>query len=86
MGAEGAVNIIFNKEINAAADPKNVSEERINQYNEEYLNPYLAAREGYVDEIIEPEQTRRRVFESLKRLSHKQSIEVIQKRHGNIPL
>ncbi len=86
MGAEGAVNIVYSREISAAADPASARDERINQYNEEYLNPYLAAREGYVDEVIEPEQTRRLLFDALKRLSGKRPIEVVRKRHGNMPL
>ena len=86
MGAEGAVNIVFSREIKSAAKPQTVRDERISQYNEEFLNPYLAAREGYVDEVIDPEQTRRLVFESLKRLSGKVPVESVEKRHGNIPL
>jgi methylmalonyl-CoA decarboxylase subunit alpha len=86
MGAEGAVNIVYSREIKAADDPQEVRDERISQYNEEFLNPYLAAREGYVDEVIEPDQTRRLVFESFKSLSGKNPIEVIKKRHGNMPL
>lgn len=86
MGAEGAVNIVYGREIKAAADPQGVREERIAQYNAEYLNPHLAAKEGYVDEVIEPDQTRRMVFQSLKVLSAKRPTEFVAKRHGNVPL
>ena len=86
MGAEGAVNIVYSREIKEAENPQSARNERISQYNEEYLNPYLAAQEGFVDEVIEPEQTRRLIFESLKRLSSKLPIEAVAKRHGNVPL
>ena len=86
MGAEGAVNIVYGREIKAAADPQGVRSERIDQYNEEFLNPHLAAKAGYVDEVIAPEQTRRMVFNALKLLSTKKTTEKIAKRHGNIPL
>ena len=86
MGAEGAVNIVYGREIKAAADPQRVRDEKVAQYNEEYLNPYLAAKAGYVDEIIDPTQTRRLVYNALKLLSDKRPTEKVAKRHGNIPM
>jgi methylmalonyl-CoA decarboxylase subunit alpha len=86
MGAEGAVNIVYRREIKAAADPQRVRDEKIAQYNEEYLNPHLAAKAGYVDEIIDPVQTRRLVYNALKLLSGKRPTETVPKRHGNGPL
>ena len=56
------------------------------EYNHEFLNPHLAAKAGYVDEIIDPQETRKRIFESLKMLSRKRSVEAVPKRHGNISL
>lgn len=86
MGAEGAVNIVYNREIRESVDPEETRNERITQYNDEYLNPYLAAKEGYVDEVIEPERTRRIVFESLRFLAGKRASSPAGRRHGNIPL
>jgi methylmalonyl-CoA decarboxylase subunit alpha len=86
MGAEGAVDIVYGREIKAAADPQGVREERIEQYNAEYLNPHLAAKLGYVDEIINPDQTRKMVYQSLVLLGDKRPTETVAKRHGNGPL
>ncbi len=86
MGAEGAVDVLYGREIRAADNPDAVREEKINEYNQEYLNPHLAAKAGYIDDIINPEDTRQRVFECLRMLSGKRSTEHVVKRHGNIPL
>jgi len=86
MGAEGAVDVLYGREIKAATDSKAVRDEKISEYNREFLNPYLAAKAGYVDEIIEPMETRQRIFESLRMLAYKRPSEQIGKRHGNIPL
>ena len=82
MGAEGAVNIMCRKEIQA--DPS-CRQSLIEDYEKEYLNPYLAASRGLVDEIIEPEDTRSRISAALEMLRNK-SKEPVMKRHGNIPL
>ena len=86
MGAEGAVDVLYGKEIGAAPDPKAAREEKIEQYNDEFLNPRLAAKAGYIDDIIEPDETRQRVYDTLRMLSKKRPTDVVGKRHGNIPL
>ncbi len=86
MGAEGAVDVLYRKEISAASDPKQARSDKIEEYNQEYLNPHLAAKQGYIDEIIAPENTRIRIFESLKIFSKKRPIERVAKLHGNMPL
>jgi propionyl-CoA carboxylase beta chain len=85
MGAEGAVNIIFRKAINEA---KNVEAERsrlIQDYEKKFNNPYVAAELGYIDEVIEPSMTRKRIIESLEMLKNKKDSNP-PKKHGNIPL
>lgn len=85
MGAEGAANIIFAKEIAASSDPAQTRAECIRQYTETAMNPYLAAASGYVHDIIIPEETRERVAEAFSSLSRK-TVDDIYKKHGNIPL
>lgn len=85
MGAEGAVNIIFRDAINNA---KNVDEERANltkDYEDKFNNPYVAAELGYIDEVIDPSLTRKRICESLEMLKNKRDKNP-PKKHGNIPL
>ena len=77
---------VVGKEIGAAPDPKAAREEKIEQYNDEFLNPRLAAKAGYIDDIIEPDETRQRVYDTLRMLSKKRPTDVVGKRHGNIPL
>ncbi|MGD2178067.1 MAG: acyl-CoA carboxylase subunit beta [Anaerolineae bacterium] len=85
MGPEGAVNIIFRKEIAAAEDPAAEKERLVEQYREQFANPYIAAGRGYVDDVIEPQQTRPRIIEALKALQNKRDTNP-PKKHGNIPL
>ena len=85
MGPEGAVNIIFRKEIAAADNPDAERERLVQEYREQFANPYAAAARGYVDDVIEPEETRPRVIEALKMLQNKRDMNP-QKKHGNIPL
>jgi acetyl-CoA carboxylase carboxyltransferase component len=85
MGPEGAVNIIFRKEIAAADDPEVDRERRVEEYREQFANPYVAASRGYVDDIIEPQQTRPRIIEALRMLENKRDANP-PKKHGNIPL
>ncbi|MDD2189793.1 MAG: acyl-CoA carboxylase subunit beta [Eubacteriales bacterium] len=85
MGAEGAANIVFKNEINQAADPAEKRQEMVAEYEEKFNNPYRAAEMGYVDDVIDPAESRQRIagaFNMLK--SKKQSLPV--KKHGNIPL
>lgn len=85
MGPEGAVNIIFRKEIAAAEDPEAEKERLVEEYREQFANPYVAAGRGYVDDVIEPQQTRPRIIEALKMLQNKRDKNP-PKKHGNIPL
>lgn len=85
MGPEGAVNIVFRKEIAAAADPEAERERLVREYREQFANPYVAAARGYIDDVIEPQETRPRLIEALKMLRNKRDANP-PKKHGNIPL
>ncbi len=85
MGPDGAVNIVFRKEIAAAADPEAERTRLADEYREQFANPYVAAARGYVDDVIEPQQTRPRLIEALKMLQNKRDTNP-PKKHGNIPL
>ena len=85
MGPEGAVSIIFRKEIAAAEDPDAERERLVEAYREQFANPYVAAGRGYVDDVIEPQQTRPRIIEALRILEKKRDSNP-PKKHGNIPL
>ncbi len=85
MGPEGAVNIIFRKEIAEAENPSVKREEMISLYREKFANPYVAASRGYLDDIIEPRETRPRLIEALKMLNKKRDMNP-PKKHPNIPL
>ena len=85
MGADGAVNIAFKRKIKAAEDPAAMREQCKKEYEDRFLNPYVAAARGYVNEVIRPEETRERLLAALKSLKNKK-VPVIQKKHGNIPL
>jgi propionyl-CoA carboxylase beta chain len=85
MGAEGAVNIIHRKEIAGADDGVAKRAELISDYSEKFSNPYIAAERGYVDDVIEPQDTRHRLIQSLEMLRSKRET-IPQRKHGNIPL
>jgi propionyl-CoA carboxylase beta chain len=85
MGPEGAVNIVFRKELVAAADPAAERARLIEEYREKFANPYKAAELGYVDEVIRPEDTRPKVIRALEMLRTKRQ-ELPAKKHGNVPL
>ncbi len=85
MGPKGAVEIIFRKEIQAAKDQAAALEEKIAEYRERFANPYLAADRGYIDDVIEPVQTRPKLISALKMLENKVDSNP-RKKHGNIPL
>lgn len=85
MGADGAVNIAFKRKIKAAANPEAMRLECKKEYEDRFLNPYVAASRGYVNEVIKPEETRERLLVALKSLKHKKTAP-IKKKHGNIPL
>jgi len=83
--ADGAVNIAFKRKIKAAANPEAMRQECKKEYEDRFLNPYVAASRGYVNEVIKPEETRERLLAALKSLKHKKTAP-IKKKHGNIPL
>jgi len=85
MGPEGAVEIIFRKELAAAEDPEKRKEALVAEYREKFANPYVAASRGYIDDVIEPRETRPRLINALEMLSNKRDINPAKK-HGNIPL
>jgi methylmalonyl-CoA carboxyltransferase large subunit len=85
MGAEGAVNVLYRKEIEAAEDPAAERRRRVNEYLEAFANPYVAAGRGMVDEIIEPAETRACLATALQVLRAKRELRP-QKKHGLIPL
>ena len=85
MGVDGAVNIVFRKEIAEADDPEATRRELEDQYRARFANPYLAAELGYIDDVIRPEDTRPRIVESLALLETKRDSNP-PKKHGNIPL
>ena len=85
MGAEGAANILYGSQINAAEDPQAERERLTQQYQEDYLNPYAAAKAGYIDEVIEPAETRQKLIEALQALENKVEMNPARK-HGNMPV
>ena len=85
MGPEGAVNIIFRKELERAADPVSRKAQMIEEYKVKFSNPFIAAERGYVDDVIEPEETRPRLIAALEMLLTKRET-LPPRKHGNIPL
>jgi propionyl-CoA carboxylase beta chain len=85
MGAEGAVNILYRRELEAAGDAAGVRAAKIQEYREKFANPYVAAQRGFVDEVIRPRQTRAKLIAALEALDTKRDRNP-PKKHGNIPL
>ncbi|MFN2543392.1 MAG: acyl-CoA carboxylase subunit beta [Actinomycetota bacterium] len=85
MGPEGAVNIVFRKELEGADDKEGRRRELITEYEQKFANPYIAADRGYVDDVIEPAETRPRLIKALRMLESKREA-VPGRKHGNIPL
>jgi propionyl-CoA carboxylase beta chain len=85
MGPEGAVNILYKRELDAAADPASARSEKVEEFREKFANPYIAASRGFVDEVIRPRETRRKLITALKNLENKRDKNP-PKKHGNIPL
>lgn len=85
MGPEGAANIIFAKEIQNSADPEAVRSQKIQEYKDKFANPYVAAKMGMVDDVIDPRETRIKLIQALDMLQTKKE-ERPKKKHGNIPL
>ncbi len=85
MGPEGAVNIIFRKELAEAKEPEKRRAELVKEYRQKFANPYISASRGYIDDVIEPRYTRPRLINALEMLSNKRDSNPAKK-HGNIPL
>ena len=85
MGPEGAVNIIFRKDLEKADDPKGARAEKIAEYTDRFANPYIAAERGYVDDVIDPRDTRPRLIGALEMLLTKRET-MPPRKHDNIPL
>ncbi len=85
MGGAGAVEVLYAKEAKAAEDPAKVLQEKEAEYNKLFCNPYNAARYGYIDDVIEPRNTRFRIIRALQQLATKK-VTNPAKKHGNIPL
>ncbi|MEE3242491.1 MAG: carboxyl transferase domain-containing protein, partial [Candidatus Thermoplasmatota archaeon] len=85
MGSEGAVNIIFRKEINEAEEPEKTHQQLTKEYREKFASPYIAAEMGYIDRVIFPRNTRKELLIGLERYGSKRE-ERPKRKHGNIPL
>src|SRR5213596_1645997 len=85
MGPEGAVNILYKRELDAAADPARLRAEKVAEFREKLANPYIAAGRGFIDEVIQPRETRRKLIAALRNLENKRDKNP-PKKHGNIPL
>ena len=85
MGPEGAVSILYKRELAEAPDPEALRSEKTQEFRDKFANPYVAAERGFVDEVIEPRQTRRKLVAGLRSLETKQD-QNPPKKHGNIPL
>ena len=85
MGAEGAVGVLYRREINEAEDKEAARRARISELEEKFASPYVAAERGFIDEVIEPAQTRPKLIRALKLLENKRDTNPAKK-HGNIPL
>ncbi len=85
MGPDGAANIIFKKDITASENPAETRQEKIAEYRDKFSNPYVAASRGYIDDVIEPSETRTKIITALEMLDTKRENRP-SKKHGNIPL
>jgi acetyl-CoA carboxylase carboxyltransferase component len=85
MGPQGAVDIVYRRELAETTDPLARRAELVEEYTERFANPYLAAERGYVDDVIDPAETRRVLCRSLALLRSKRE-DLPQRKHGNVPL
>lgn len=85
MGPKGAVEIIFKKEIQSSSNPEEELNKKLNQYIEKFANPYVAAEKGYIDEVIFPDETRKKLIKALE-ITRTKVDRNPKKKHGNIPL
>jgi propionyl-CoA carboxylase beta chain len=85
MGPEGAVNILYRREIEKSADPVKARTEKVEEFRQKFANPYIAAARGFLDEVIQPRETRRKLITALRNLENKRDTNP-PKKHTNIPL
>jgi propionyl-CoA carboxylase beta chain len=85
MGPEGAVEILYRKELAASEDPEGFKTEKVSEFRQKFANPFVAAERGYIDEVIEPQDTRRKLIRGLELIANKRDSNP-PKKHGNIPL
>jgi len=85
MGPEGAVNIVYRRELAAAGDGDTLRKQKVAEFRERFANPFIAAEQGFIDDVIEPRETRPRVIRALRMLENKVDT-MPRKKHGNIPL
>jgi propionyl-CoA carboxylase beta chain len=85
MGPEGAVNILYKRELEAAGDASTLRASKVSEFREKFANPYVAASRGFIDEVIRPRQTRLKLIAALSALETKRDKNPAKK-HGNIPL
>jgi acetyl-CoA carboxylase carboxyltransferase component len=85
MGPQGAVEIVYRRELQQAADPVARRAELVGEYTEKYANPYAAAERGYIDDVIDPAETRIKIIAGLEMLRTKRE-ELPRRKHGNMPL
>jgi len=85
MGPEGAVDIVYKRDLDAAANRENLRQEKIEEFRDRFANPYVAAERGYVDAVIQPRDTRKKLIQALAMLETKRE-KLPPKKHGNIPL
>jgi propionyl-CoA carboxylase beta subunit len=85
MGPDGAVNILYKRELDGAANPAAARAEKVQEFREKFANPYIAAGRGFLDEVIHPRETRRKLITALRNLETKR-VKNPLKKHGNIPL
>jgi propionyl-CoA carboxylase beta chain len=85
MGPEGAVNILYRRELSQAKDPEALRAKKVAEFREKFANPYIAADRGFIDAVIEPRQTRRKIIAGLDMTKTKRDKNP-PKKHGNIPL
>jgi propionyl-CoA carboxylase beta chain len=85
MGPEGAVNILYRRELESSPNPAVLKAEKVEEFREKFANPYVAASRGFIDEVIRPRQTRAKLIAALAKLETKRDRNP-PKKHGNIPL
>jgi propionyl-CoA carboxylase beta chain len=85
MGAEGAVEIVYRRELSAAQDRGTVREQKVAEFRDRFANPFIAAERGFIDDVIEPHETRTRAIRAFRMLATKVD-STPRKKHGNLPL